>query len=89
LTNTEDELQLSVYDLQNIAKYFNVQTSTKKTKIMAFEGKYPIRRKIFMYNKITENVSCFKYLEPCVTYENKKNIAEKITDFNRKVGITD
>jgi hypothetical protein len=54
LTNSEDELQHFVYNSQNIAKDFNMEISTEKTKIMAFQGKYPIHSKINMCNKIIE-----------------------------------
>jgi hypothetical protein len=63
---------------KNITKDFNMEITTEKTKIMADEVKYPIHSKIFIYNKITELVNCFKYRGYYVTYENEKDIAEKL-----------
>jgi hypothetical protein len=41
LVNSEDKLQCSVFNLWNKAKDFNMNISIAKTKIMAFQGKYP------------------------------------------------
>jgi hypothetical protein len=57
-----------------------VEISTEKTEIMAFQGIYPIYSKVILYNKIIEQVSCLKFLGYYVTYENEKDIAEKITN---------
>jgi hypothetical protein len=42
---------------------------------------------MYLYYKIIEEVSCFKYLGCCVTYGNEKDIAEKITSFNSVVAV--
>jgi len=55
-------LQHSIYDLQNTAKDFDMEISTVKTEIMAFHGKDPIHSEICIYNKVTEQVNCFKFL---------------------------
>jgi hypothetical protein len=39
-----------------------MEISSEKTKLMAFQEKYLNHSKIYIYNKITEQVSCFKYL---------------------------
>jgi hypothetical protein len=44
--NSEDELQCSMYNLKSTAKDLKMKLSTGKTKIMAFQGKYPICSKI-------------------------------------------
>jgi hypothetical protein len=49
-----------------------------KCQKMAFQGKYPICSKMFMYNNISEQVSCFQYLGDYVRYENEKGIAENL-----------
>jgi hypothetical protein len=67
LAKSEDELQRSVCDLQNRTKDFNVEIYTVKTKVMVFQAKVPIRSKIHIYNKVTKQVNCFKYLGYCVT----------------------
>jgi hypothetical protein len=48
LANSEDKLQCSIYNLQNATKYFYIEISTKKTKIISFQGKYSIHSKIYI-----------------------------------------
>ena len=47
----KNPLQKSLYDLQKISKEYHLKTSTAKTKVMAFCGKYLIRSNV-MVNKI-------------------------------------
>jgi hypothetical protein len=54
---------------------------------MYFPGKYPVRSKICIYDKIIEQVICFKYLEYYVTYKNEKDIAAKSTNFYSAMGV--
>jgi hypothetical protein len=76
--NSEDELQHPLHNLQNTAKEFNKEIATIKTKIMAFQGKDPIHSKICIYDKVTEQGNCFKYLGyySNTTNENEKDISE-------------
>ena len=53
-------------------KIVDLQLQQKKSKIMAFSGKYPTRIKIMINNKIIEQVKIFNYLGNMVSYENKK-----------------
>jgi len=52
---------------QNTAKDF-IEMSTVKTKIMTFQAKEPICIKIYIYNKVTEQVNSFKYLGHYTTF---------------------
>jgi hypothetical protein len=66
-------------------KDFNLEILIEKAKIMDFQGKYPARSKLYIQNKITEQVSSSKYLGYWVTHKNEKDTAEKIT--NREMGV--
>ena len=87
LANTEDELQYSVHHLNVIAQNFNMEISTVKTKVMAFQGKMPIRSKICIGNSILEQVSSFKYLGYHLTYQAKQDIPQKIQSFNNVLRV--
>jgi hypothetical protein len=63
IKENEDTLQKSMYELQKVSNSYNFNISVTKTKVMAFQGKYPIRLKIILNNKtIIEQVSNFNYL---------------------------
>jgi hypothetical protein len=53
---------------------------------MAFKGKHPIRTKIVINDTIVEQVSHFKYLGSDISYENKKDIEEKVAKFRQICG---
>jgi hypothetical protein len=55
-----------------------MEISTEKTKIMAFQRKYPIHSKFCKHSKISKHVNCFKYLRDYTTYENEKDTAGEI-----------
>jgi hypothetical protein len=42
IQENEDTLQKSMYELQKLSNNYNFNISTTKTKVMAFQGKYPI-----------------------------------------------
>jgi hypothetical protein len=46
LQDSEDKLQHLFYNFDGIGKMYNMKISTKKTKIMALNGKFPVRTKI-------------------------------------------
>jgi hypothetical protein len=46
----EDKLWCSIYNSHNIGKMYNLKISTKKTKVMAFKGKFLVRTKIITHN---------------------------------------
>jgi hypothetical protein len=76
-------LQRTVSRLENIANGFNMKVSTMKTKTMTFQGKNHIRCKIMIDNKMTEQVSSFKYLGFNVSYCPKEDINIKLNKFQR------
>jgi hypothetical protein len=48
IQENEDTLQKIIYELQKISNNYNFNISTTKTKVMGFQGKYPIRSKIIL-----------------------------------------
>jgi hypothetical protein len=46
IQENEDALQKSMYELNKISNNYNCNICTTKTKVMTFQGKYPIRSKI-------------------------------------------
>jgi hypothetical protein len=57
LSRSEDDLNLN-----NVVEEFFIEINTVKTKIMAFRGKEPVRSKIYINNKVLEQVHAFNYL---------------------------
>jgi hypothetical protein len=53
---------------------------------MAFNGKYPTKTKILIYNETIEKVSHFSYLSCDVTYEINKDIQNKLNKFRHMCG---
>jgi hypothetical protein len=45
IQENEDTLKKSMYELQKLSNNYNFNISTTKTKVMAFQGKHPIRSK--------------------------------------------
>jgi hypothetical protein len=62
LADLEENLQRTVFSLNNIAKEYNLRISTKKTKVLGFKGVEHLRAKIEISNQILEQVTCFNYL---------------------------
>lgn len=87
ISDSEDNLQISCYKLNNILKDYGLTISTEKSKVMAFQGKHPKRSKIVINNKIIEQVNTFNYLGNLVSYKNEKDIDSKISKFLRITGI--
>jgi hypothetical protein len=48
------DLQFATQLLNNITLEYNLEISSNKSKVMAFEGKHPRRSKIVIDNKIIE-----------------------------------
>jgi hypothetical protein len=48
--------------LNKITLNYNLEISINKSKVMAFKGKYPVRSKIMINNKIIKQVKNFNYL---------------------------
>ncbi|KAJ4434296.1 hypothetical protein ANN_22848 [Periplaneta americana] len=68
-----------------IAQNFNMKISPNKTKIMAFQGKQPVRSKICIGTHRLEQVNSFKYLSYNLTYLPDTDISENIEHFNGDV----
>jgi hypothetical protein len=82
IQENEDTLQKSMYELQKLSNNYNFNISTTKTKVMAFQGKYPIRSKIILNNKsIIEQVSNLNYLGCNVTYKYDEDLNDKLSKF--------
>ena len=86
IESTEDDLQRSIFTLQQIGFEYSVKISLKKTKIMAFKGKSPVRSKIVLDNKTLEQVSHFRYLGCDISYDRERDIDEKINRFQMICG---
>lgn len=86
LSTSEEELQRATYKLQQIFRNYNLEISTQKSKVMAFEGKYPIRSKIVLANEIIEQVNGFKYLGCWISYEQERDIEYKLNQFRHICG---
>ncbi|KAJ4433821.1 hypothetical protein ANN_16133 [Periplaneta americana] len=87
LALSEDDLQRSIYNLQQVAATYNMEISTDKTKIMAFCGKYPIQSKICLDNKILERCNSFPYLGYNISIFEELDISQKINKYTRAMGI--
>lgn len=85
-SNSEDNLQRALYNLNIIAKEFNLNISLKKTKVMGFKGKTPIRLKIILNDEPVEQVNHFEYLGCTLSYDNINDFDKKILKFQKLVG---
>jgi hypothetical protein len=74
----EDELQGAILELNKMVDNCDLKISVTKTKTMASKGKHLIRTKIVINDIILEQVSHFKYLGSDISYENNKDIDEKV-----------
>lgn len=81
IQDSENDLQKSVYVLNEICKEYNFKISIDKTKIMAFTGKHPTRSKIVIDNKVLEQVSKYTYLGCDISYSEDLDIEKKIGKF--------
>jgi hypothetical protein len=64
--------------LENITSKYGLTISTNKTKTMAFRGRYPIRSKRIINNKITEQIDTYNYSECSLPYEKGKDVPMKL-----------
>lgn len=87
LAEDEDELQRSMFKLENIARRYGMKISTQKTKTMAFRGKEAVRSKIVINRKIIEQVSSFNYLGVNMSYNGETDVHEKIKRFLKVTGL--
>jgi len=64
-----------------------MEISAAKCEKMAFFGQDPVTCKIFVENKYLQQVRNFKYLGCEMSYENEKDIQEKLAKFPQILGI--
>jgi hypothetical protein len=86
IAHTEDSLQKSAHELNRLIIEYDIPISVRKTKSMAFEGRDPVRTKIIMDNKITEQVKLFKCLGQIISYERELDI-DKLNSYLKITGI--
>ena len=55
---------------------------------MAFKGRDPVRSKLVITKYIIEQINTFIYLGCCISYQNEKDVAVKISKFLQITGIT-
>jgi len=54
---------------------------------VAFKGRDPVRSKTVININIIEQINTFSYLGCCISYQNEKDVAVKISKFLQKMGI--
>lgn len=86
LQDDEDKLQKSIHNLNTICKSYNLRLSRTKTKVMAWQGKYPIRAKIVIDNQPVEQVSNFKYLGCEISFNDNDEVKKKLHRFQYMCG---
>jgi len=69
ISDTEDNLQKTVYLLYNISKEYNLEIAKKKTKVFGFIGTDHLRTKIIINDETLEQVSQFTYLGCSISYQ--------------------
>ena len=60
IQENEDDLQRAMIQLQEDVREYSLTISIRKTKPIAFKGKYPVRTKIVINNSTLEQGSRFK-----------------------------
>lgn len=86
ISDTEDNLQMATYTLSTISRQYNLEISTKKTKIFGFVGTDHIRTKIIIENEILEQVHQFNYLGCNVSYQVSNDLESKLAKFLQLIG---
>jgi hypothetical protein len=87
LTNTEENMQEAAYKSNKKITKCGVTKSAQKTKLMAFKGRYPVRSKIVIENKIIEKVNSFNYLGNLISYEREVDTGSKLNNYLKITGI--
>jgi len=81
ISDTEDNLQKAVYLLYNISKEYNLEITTKKTKIFGFVGTDHLRTKIIINDETLEQVSQFTHLGCSISYQFSNDAEFKLAQF--------
>jgi len=87
IADTEDNLQNAAHKLNCLITEYGLTISVQKTKSMAFKGRDPVRTKIVIDNKITEQVNMFNYLGNMISYEKELDIDNKLHNYLKITGI--
>ena len=70
-----DVYKRQVYRLRKLGRqYYNLKISTNKTNVIAHYGKYPVRSKIIIDDKVLEQTSTFNYLGCDISFDVHKDI---------------
>jgi hypothetical protein len=86
MATSEDELQATAYHLNLIARKYNTNITSVKTKSMAMCGNHIQRVKIVINGRSIEQVSDFKYLGYLIS-GNKSDLEDKLQTCNKTNGI--
>jgi hypothetical protein len=78
IADLENNLQRTVFMLQNTTKYFGMEILPEKSGRMAFLGQNSVRCKIFVDKKMFTKVKNFKYFGCEIAHENyiQQNVAK-------------
>ena len=66
---------------------YGLTVSVQITKQIAFKGQDPVITKIFIENKIIEQVNLFNYLGNVISYEGELDIDNKLNNVLKITGI--
>jgi len=67
-------IETSAYKLNQTVRKYNLNISSKKTKVTVFAGAEPVTAKIIVDGKIIEQISSSKYLYCEKSYRNKRDV---------------
>jgi hypothetical protein len=76
-----------VHKLNQIITENILTISVQKTKSVEFKGRDPLRSKIVIENKITEQVDSFNYLGNLISYGNEMDIYNKLNNYLKITGF--
>jgi len=86
ISDTEDNLQKAGYLLYNMSKEYNLEISTKKTKVFGFVGTDHLRTKLIINDETPEQVSQFTYLGCSISYQFSNDVDFKLEKFLQLIG---
>jgi hypothetical protein len=75
------DLQTSTHQLQIITNSQNLKILKRKTNVIAFEGKYPLRPKVIIKYKLREQTQNVYYLGSDMSYSYGKELEQKLSIF--------
>ena len=81
ISDTEENLQKTVYLLYNISKEYYSEIATKKTKVFGFVGTDHLTTKFIINDETLEQVSQFTYLGCNISYQFTNDVEFKLAKF--------